>query len=73
MFEELSCCVNFFYGPKALLSLSLFCEIPETHSHTKHSVGLFCTTYSPIQRPLPDNSQHSEEKRTSIHPRDSNP
>jgi hypothetical protein len=37
-------------------------EASRSHSDTPHSVGLLWTSDQPTQRPLPDNTQHSQQK-----------
>ena len=43
----------------------LIIEDSGSHSETPHPVGLLCTSDHPSQRPLPDNTQQSQE--TGIH------
>jgi hypothetical protein len=58
----------FFYGSTALYGLGppRFVEVPRSHTlDTRQSVGLLWTSDRPSQRPLPNNTQHSQE--TDIH------
>jgi hypothetical protein len=56
----------YFHGSTALKGLGLLYEVPRSHSHTHHhrydSSG---RVIGQSQRPLPDNTQHSQE--TDIH------
>jgi hypothetical protein len=33
----------------------LLCDVPQTHSHTAHSVGTFVAVIGPTQKPFPEN------------------
>jgi hypothetical protein len=48
-----------------LVSQELIIEASRSHSDTSHSIGLLWTTDQPDAKPLPDNTQHSQE--TDIH------
>jgi len=43
----------------------LIYQVSRSHSDAPHSVGLIWTSVQPSLRPLPDNTQHSQE--TDIH------
>jgi hypothetical protein len=52
----------FSYDSKALAGLGLLIiDFSRSHSDTPHSVGLPGRMISPTQRPLPDNTQHSQQ------------
>jgi hypothetical protein len=52
----------FFVAPKPPLGQSLFrVEVSRSHSDTPHSIDSSGRVISPTQRPLPDNTQHSQE------------
>jgi hypothetical protein len=40
----------------------LIFEASRSHSDTRHSIGLLWTSGGPSQRPLPGNTQHSQER-----------
>jgi len=51
----------------------LILKATRSHSDTLESVGLLWTIDQPVQRPLPDNTQHSQETDNPWSRRDSNP
>ena len=53
---------DFFYASTALVGLGLLYKVPQSHSVKirTHSVVLLWTS-SPSQRPLPDNTHHSQQ------------
>ena len=65
--NESSKYINFFYGacsPNAGYGILILEAFEITHD-TPQSIGLPWTGVNPSQRPLPDNTQHSEQ--TDIH------
>jgi hypothetical protein len=54
-----------FRGPTALVGLRLIDEVSRSHSDTSHS-GLLWTSDQPDAAPLPDNTQHSQEKDNHV-------
>ena len=58
--------VSFLRGWTTLVSLGLLCEFFRSHARTHtHTVELLWGVIGPSQRPLPDNTQHSQG--TEIH------
>jgi hypothetical protein len=52
----------FYHGAKALVGQGfLIIEVSRSHSDTPHSVGLLRTSDKPDARPLPNNTQYSQE------------
>jgi len=51
-----------FHGSTAPSGQNLIFEASRSHSDTSHSVGLLRTSYRLSHRPLPDNTQRSQEK-----------
>jgi hypothetical protein len=55
----------FFMARRPLVDQVLIAGVSRSHSDTSHSVGLLWTSDRPSQRPLPDNTQRTQE--TDIH------
>jgi hypothetical protein len=51
-----------FIAPQPLVGLRLLTfEVPRLHSDTPHCVGLLWARVSPLQRPLPENTEYEFE------------
>jgi hypothetical protein len=60
------CVLRFFMAQQPLVGQGLLIiEASRSHTDTPHSVGLSGRMINPTHRPLPDNTEHSQE--TDIH------
>jgi hypothetical protein len=71
----------FSHGSTALVDVGLLYKVPRSYSDTPHSVDSFGRVISPSQRPVRDNTQHTDihvpggirthnpSKRTAVDPR----
>jgi hypothetical protein len=61
--------VFFVHGSTDTMGLGqLIVEVSRSHSDIQKSVGLLRTSDQSVQRPLPDNTQHSRERERERHP-----